>query len=184
MKKQNGMRPLDIVVLLKIAAIGPEEWQGKNLAQSLILSASEVSVSLRRSEYARLYNYENRTVFRQSLIEFLIYGLKYVFPQQPGAITVGMPTSHAAPVLADKFISETPFVWPDPDGTVRGQSIEPLYSTVPAACRLDKRLYNLLALTDALRTGGARIGREATEQLSYFLKLYADAPAITELSSH
>jgi hypothetical protein len=38
----------------------------------------------------------------------------------------------------------------------RGQAIEPLHPSVPYACRQDKRLYEMLALADALRIGRAR----------------------------
>ncbi len=41
-------------------------------------------------------------------------------------------------------------------GTVRGHSILPLYPSVPEAALKDKQLYELLALTDALRVGRAR----------------------------
>lgn len=150
------MRPLDIVVLLKIIALGQTEWLKKDLAEWLQISASEVSESLNRSEIAGLVDGTHRSVMRRSLLEFLQFGLRYVFPQQPGALVVGMPTAHSAPVLADSFVATEAYVWPDAFGSVRGQAIEPLYSTVPQACRQDARLYDLLALTDALRVGRAR----------------------------
>ena len=150
------MRPLDIVVLLKIIALGQTEWRKKDLAEWLQISASEVSESLNRSEIAGLVDQTHRKVMRRSLLEFLQYGLRYVFPQQPGAMVVGMPTAHSAPVLAHSFVATDTYVWPDAFGTVRGQAIEPLYSTVPQACRQDVRLYDLLALTDALRVGRTR----------------------------
>ena len=150
------MRPLDIVVLLKIIALGQTEWLKKDLAEWLQISASEVSESLNRSEIAGLVDGTHRSVMRRSLLEFLQFGLRYVFPQQPGALVVGMPTAHSAPVLAGSFVATEAYVWPDAFGSVRGQAIEPLYGTVPQACRHDKSLYDLLALTDALRVGRAR----------------------------
>jgi hypothetical protein len=156
MRKHNGIRPHDIVVLTKIVALGPANWYAKDIAHSLKISSSEVSESLYRSQYAGLIDGSKRWVFGQALLELLIHGLKYVFPQQPGAVTIGMPTAHSAPVLAEKLVFQESYVWPDPEGTVRGQAIEPLYSAVPAACRKDERLYNLLALVDALRVGKVR----------------------------
>lgn len=160
-KRHNGMRPLDVVVLLKIIALGgtplgETDWLKKDLAEWLQISASEVSESLNRSEIAGLVDGTHRSVMRRSLLEFLQFGLRYVFPQQPGAMVVGMPTAHSAPVLADSFVATEAYVWPDAVGTVRGQAIEPLYGTVPQACRQDRALYDLLALTDALRVGRAR----------------------------
>lgn len=162
------MRPHDIVVLTKIVALGPADWYAKDIANSLKISNSEVSESLYRSQYAGLIDGSKRWVSGQALLELLIYGLKYVFPQQPGAVTIGMPTAHSAPVLAEKLVFQESYVWPDPEGTVRGQAIEPLYKTVPAACREDRRLYNLLALVDALRVGKVReqnLAKDLLEQL-------------------
>jgi hypothetical protein len=150
------MRPLDIVVLLKIIALEQTDWLKKDLAEWLQISASEVSESLNRSEIAGLVDGTHRSVMRRSLLEFLQFGLRYVFPQQPGALVVGMPTAHSAPVLADSFVATEAYVWPDAFGSVRGQAIEPLYGTVPQACRHDASLYDLLALTDVLRVGRAR----------------------------
>ena len=52
--------------------------------------------------------------------------------------------------------SEEQYVWPYAHGKVLGQSIKPLYKTVPKACEKDFALYELLALTDALRIGKNR----------------------------
>ncbi|ADB40823.1 conserved hypothetical protein [Spirosoma linguale DSM 74] len=155
------MRPLDIVVLLKIVALEQSDrqegqWLKKNLAEWLQISASEVSESLNRSEIAGLVDATHRNVLRRSLLEFLQFGLRYVFPQRPGALVTGMPTAHSAPVLADYFVAADAYVWPDAFGSVRGQAIEPLYGTVPQACRQDPALYDLLALIDVLRVGRTR----------------------------
>jgi hypothetical protein len=48
-------------------------------------------------------------------------------------------------------------------GVSGGQSIEPLYRTVPWAARRDRSLYELLALIDGLRVGKAR-ERSLTEK--------------------
>jgi hypothetical protein len=156
MKKHNGMRPLDIVVLLKIVALDKQSWRKKDLAQWLEISGSEISESLNRSEIAGLVDGNHQQVFRRSLLDFLQFGLRYVFPQRPGELVPGMPTAHSAPVLRDRFVSSEVFVWPDPTGKVRGQAIEPLYHSVPQACRKDPALYDLLALADVMRTGRTR----------------------------
>jgi hypothetical protein len=57
------------------------------------------------------------------------------------------------------------FVWPFSKGTARGQSIIPLYKTVPAASQMDSELYELLALSDAVRVGNAREVKLAIEEL-------------------
>lgn len=47
-------------------------------------------------------------------------------------------------------------VWLDPEGTVRGEELEPLYRSVPRAARADAQLYEWLALVDAVGAGRTR----------------------------
>lgn len=61
--------------------------------------------------------------------------------------------------------NELPPVWPDPAGTVRGESFEPLHRAAPEAARRDPGLYELLALLDALRGGRARERKLARAEL-------------------
>jgi hypothetical protein len=49
-----------------------------------------------------------------------------------------------------------PTVWPDPLGDAYGPSLAPLHPTIPEACRLDEKLYDVLTLIDAVRVGAAR----------------------------
>ncbi len=164
------MRPHDIVVLLKIAAKGKSKWLMKDLAYELGISASEVTESLNRSEQAGLISGNKRMLMKLALLDFLKYGLKYVYPQHPGAMVRGMPTSHSAPPLNKIIVSQEPYVWPSAEGKVRGQAIEPLHPSVPLACLKDKHLYELLALTDALRVGRARERNIAIEELEKRIK--------------
>jgi predicted transcriptional regulator len=165
MKKHSGMRPHDIVVLLKIAAKGDCSWRMKDLATELSISASEVSESLHRSAYAGLISADKKNLMSMSLLEFLQYGLKYVYPQHPGSIVRGMPTAYSAPPFNKEIVSKEAIVWPFADGKVRGQSLEPLYPSVPKACLQDSALYELLVLVDALRIGKARERAMAMEEL-------------------
>ena len=156
MKKHNGMRPHDVVILLKIAAKSGEDWYMKDLSVELGISASEVSESLNRSAYAGLIAQNKKVLMKKSLLDFLENGLKYVYPVKPGAVLRGMPTAHSAPPLSNQIVSDEVYVWPHAKGTERGQSIEPLHSSVPEACKKDGRLYHLLTLVDALRVGKVR----------------------------
>lgn len=153
MKEHKGMRPQDIVILLKIISLQGKSWYNKNLASALRISNSEVSESLNRSSIAGLMKANKKRVQKERLLEFLVYGLKYVFPAVPGRLLRGMPTGYSAPVLNDVFIVDDPFIWPAKGKGTKGIAIEPLYHTVPEACREDALLYDLLSLTDALRTG-------------------------------
>jgi len=164
------MRPLDILVLLKIAAKGDSAWLNKDLAQELFISASEVTESLNRSLLAGFLNQDKKKLFKNALLEFLQHGLKYVFPQRPAGLTKGIPTAHSAPVAVQAFVSEDPFVWPDASGTVRGQAIEPLYPSVTKAIAQDNQLYDLLALCDMLRVGRVREEKFAAQKLTQLIK--------------
>lgn len=70
----------------------------------------------------------------------------------------GVPTAAAAEPLKSHFVDdgEPPPVWPYPEGTVRGLSFSPLYKSAPKAALLDSRLYQLLVLCDAIRSGRTR----------------------------
>ena len=166
MKKHNGMRPQDIVILLKIIALGEQTWQSKDLAASLHISASEVSESLRRSAYAGLFQRASAQVSRLALLDFLLYGLRFVFPCQPGVVVQGIPTAHCAPPLHDLIADGgVRYVWPAAGGSVKGQAIEPLYPGAVLAAMKDPNLYELLALADALRVGRARERELASQEL-------------------
>ena len=170
------MRPQDVVVLLKLISL-QQQFADTNeaeyvrqtnqgyLAVSLGLSQSEISGSLRRSRLAGLVDETKKQVYRQNLLDFLFFGLAYVFPAAPGAVVRGMPTAHSAPPLKQIIVSDEPYVWPDQEGEERGQAIAPLYAKVPYAARQDPLLYELLTLVDALRVGRAREVKLAREKL-------------------
>ncbi|MCB0836501.1 MAG: hypothetical protein KDE26_07375 [Bacteroidetes bacterium] len=167
MRKHNGMRPQDVVILLKIVILGDTPWRYSDIAQSLHISQSEVAEALNRSKQARLVDSSKKRVFRASFIEFLTYGLKYVFPAQPGALVRGIPTAHSARPLSEMLVSDRDaFVWPSAVGNVRGQAIIPLYPSIIKAIRKDPQLYEMLALLDAVRIGHAREQKIAIEELS------------------
>jgi len=165
MKKHNGMRPQDIVILLKIAAKRNTGWYMKDLSVELGISASEVSESLNRSAVAGLISQDKKQLMKQSLKEFLEYGIRYVYPVQAGAVVRGMPTAHSAEPLSKEIVSKEAYVWPWAKGNQRGQAIEPLHSSVPEACHRDERLYRMLALVDALRAGRSREREMAANML-------------------
>jgi len=150
------MSPLDVVVLLKIISMDDQPWTQMTLADTLFMSQSEISKSFARSKYAGLLDSSGKNVRRLALMEFLQYGITYVYPQQPGAVVRGVPTAHSVAPLSEVIQSTEPYVWPSGKGTLRGQSIIPLYPTVVDAVKIDSKLHELLALVDALRVGKAR----------------------------
>ncbi len=164
------MRPQDVAVLLKIAALGDRSWLARDLAAALHLSSAEVSNSLKRSALAGLIDASKRRVASQALLDFLQHGLPYVFPARPGGVVRGVPTAHSAPPLRSRFMSDEAYVWPSAKGEERGHEIPPLYPGAVAASLGDPELHALLALTDALRVGRVRERAEAAKELAKRLK--------------
>jgi hypothetical protein len=179
------LRPQDVVVLLKLVASGPQKWTYVKLGKELSMSPSQVFRSVDRAGTARLldaftippppsqgatrvyqalYSRPNRS----NLKEFLVHGVKYVFPVQRGGLTRGLPTADAAPPLshqlAQNFLAMP--VWPHAEGAVVGAEFSPLYKNVPTAAMRDPKLYELLALVDAIRDGRARETEIAVRELA------------------
>ncbi len=165
MRKHNGMRPQDIAVLLKIIAIGNSDWQLAILSNTLKISISEISESLNRSRIAGLIDYNKKIINRQSLLEFLEYGVRYVFPQQPGALARGIATAHSHTFMKNVFVSELNYVWADPKGDIMGLMIEPFYPKQVEAAKEDVEFYKLLALVDTIRVGKVREIKVAVNEL-------------------
>ena len=167
MKKHNGMRPQDIVVLLKILSINKSDWKSLDIANEILLSPSEVSEALNRCKIAKLVDSQKRKVNKNSFSEFLIYGLKYVFPVEPGALVKGIPTAHSASPVKELITSGGDiYVWPFAKGNQRGQALEPLYKTLPQIATKDSRFYELLAIVDTIRVGRTREVKIAIDELN------------------
>jgi len=159
----------DVVVALKLCT-GNTGASYAALGRDLGMSASEVHAAVRRLAKARLVMPGSKQIRGEPLAEFLIHGVPYAFPAtQKKEQTCGMLTAWAAPVMGRRFIvgSGDPAgpVWPDPKGDVQGTYVSPLYPSVPHAARVDKKLYDLLALVDALRIGRARERQFARQEI-------------------
>ena len=152
------MRPQDVVVLLKIA-IAPYNWMGKDLATDLFLSPAEISYSLQRSAQTHLLDPSRKLVMRNTLLEFIQYGLPHAFPAVRGPLAVGIPTAYSSPAIASRLMMNDrteKIVWAYPAGDARGEAISPLYPNAVKAALKDSELYELLALVDVMRIGRVR----------------------------
>lgn len=167
------MRPQDLVILLKKITYKGRKLLNGQVAKELGISASEVSEALERCRNARLVDSSKKRVNILALEEFLIHGLKYVFPVQPQSIVRGIATAISASPLKEKIVSgKEQYVWPEAGGDMRGMAITPLYKTVPSAVAKDEMLYKLLALADTLRIGRAREVEIAKVELRSILADY------------
>ena len=171
MKKHNGMRPQDIVVLLKIISMKNDNWRNIDLANELQISPSEISEALNRCKIAKLIDSRKRKVHLNSFKEFIIYGLKYVFPAEPGPMVKGIATAHSASPIKEHIMQgKDLYVWKFARGNIRGQAIEPLYRTLPEACQKDDFFYELLVIIDTIRIGRVREIEIAKQELNKRLK--------------
>ena len=111
---QVVMRPHDIAVLLKIVSNGDNPWYQKPMSEELMISQSEFSKSIRRSSYANLTDASGRKIRKLALMDFLEKGISYAFPQRPGALVRGIPTSHSASPLKEQIQSCLLYTSPSP----------------------------------------------------------------------
>ncbi len=167
MRLQYGVKSQDILILLKIVCWRDQEWRSLDLARELKLSPAEVCMALERARRVGFLDPQKQSVMKAPFLEFLLHGVKYVFPAEPGPLCRGIATAHSAAPLANRIVSEEndQYVWPHDEGEVRGQAITPLYATAPGAALRDPRLYEFLALIDALRVGRARERNIAAQEI-------------------
>jgi len=162
-----SLRSRDVLVALKLASSPETGSTFAELAAGIGLATSAVHRSIKRLEEARLVDSQARRPREEELLEFLIHGVKYSFYGRLGGIVRGIPTAHGAEPLSSVMRgTDLPPVWPDPHGTVRGQALNPLDPIAPLAAGRDDRLYELLALVDAVRIGQARERSLAAEMLA------------------
>lgn len=139
--RSGGVSGLDLAALLAVVAKGRSPWRTADLARELDAPALEVSLGLERARRVGLIDEEKRRVLKEPLLEFLVHGLRYVFPAEIGSSCRGFATAQ----LAGRY------VWPARDGDATGRALTPLDSA--AARAADVSLRELLGLVDVLRVG-------------------------------
>jgi biotin operon repressor len=185
----NGMKSQDLVVLLKLVSLQEQEGQFdpgqpqagfhsddpysvRSLEALLGISKTEINASIKRSLSSGLAIKDRDSgranPNRRNLNNFIVHGMKFVFPAKPGAMTRGIPTAFAAPMLKGLLVSggEYIYVWPFAGGSDMGQSVTPLFRSVPEAVQKDDGLYEYLSLVDAIRLGNQREAGLAGDRLS------------------
>jgi hypothetical protein len=158
----------DVVLLLKLTHQSPD-WTVRTLESETTIPRSVVQRSLKRLWEAGLFDRRRRTANVSQTEEFLIHGLKYVFPGSINGESRGFTTAWAAKPLIEKVAARSndlPPVWPSAQGDTRGLALEPLHSSVVEAAKRDPLLREQLTLVDAIRIGDARIRGLAAEMLS------------------
>jgi DNA-binding Lrp family transcriptional regulator len=164
-----ALKPQDVYVVLKLVAAGSRRAPYSQLALELVMSPSEVHACVKRAQASHLLHgpgLQNRPNIA-ALEEFLVHGLKYVFPAERGELTRGVATSYGAAPLRSVIASGSdPIpVWPYESGKQRGVAFAPLYKTAPIAALRDESFYEYLVLVDALRDGRIRERKIAETEL-------------------
>ena len=167
--QQIALKPQDLFVLLALISRGGDSASYPELAKQTGLAASAVHSAIRRAAAAGLVAYRDRrpVLLKPQLREFVLHGAKFAFPAVHGRLTRGVPTGYAAAPLNTVIApsSDPPPVWPHKGGGTRGVALAPLYPSAPDAALRDEKLYALLALFDALRSGQARERNVAQKML-------------------
>lgn len=156
----------DVVVLAALMDKRGEAESYQELGRRVCLSASETHAVVKRLQTAALLTSDCR-VLKRNAIEFLVHGLRYLFPFRPiGGVARGLATSYAAPVARGAFATTGSIsVLNCASGETMGQPFDPLYETAPEAARNDGTLYDRLAFFDMLRGGRLRERQFANSKL-------------------
>lgn len=156
MPSQPTLRPFDVAVALRLVLVPEDRYEP--MAMALATSTSAVHRSVARLQHAGICGPGSRTVRADSLIEFLVHGVRYAFPAVHGPERQGLPTACAHPDVAGALGGEEQvraLVWPMEGGSMRGESLVPLFNGVTKVAARDARLHQLLACVDVLRIGTA-----------------------------
>lgn len=162
--------PFDLVVALRLTA--PAGTLGQ-MAEELGVVPSQVHAAIGRLEAAGLVRPGARATNTRALVELLVHGVRYVFPATKGPITSGIPTAYSAPPLSADVDAPDVVVWPAPmhPAAVQGFGVAPLYPAAPALIERSPAMYQLLAITDALRLSDPRARVSARERLAQLLEV-------------
>ena len=167
--RQWVLKPQDLAVALKLVSLQGAKFAYAALGQSMHLSPFEAHAAIQRLQAAKLVVKRANTVrpIVPALRSFVLHGAPYAYPPVRGEITIGFETAHSAPPLRGRVqaSAEAVWVWPHAQGPTRGEALLPLYENLPLAAVADPKLYEMLALFDALRAGQARERKLAAKML-------------------
>jgi hypothetical protein len=165
----GGLLPVDLLVVMKLAAHDGEPASVRQLEDELGLSKSAVANSLHRLTALALVKVEGPARHRVNkllLRDCLEHAVRWIAPAHVGDFELGLPTAHAAEMFTSKLTGDDdPVVMPLPHGPMRGRAVSPVHPLAPAAAARDPKLHRLLAAVDALRIGRARDRDVAAEEL-------------------
>lgn len=175
------LKPQDVMIALKTVAMNQRHWKYSEAALELHMSPSEVHAGVRRLKKCSLLTelrmdtgsgvVKMHLPDTANLKEFLRYGIRYVFPAVFGEPAAGVPTSYGVAHLFEGYGGGESYipVWELEGGDYKGVSLKPLYPSAAKAGISDFALYELLALTDAVRSGSEKLREFAWQKLNLLL---------------
>jgi hypothetical protein len=161
MSLQPVLKPQDVIVAIKLAVNPDTSFTYARAAFELGLQPSRIHASVGLIQLSRLGAgpaIQQLTINRLRLADTLIYGVPTIFPAKVGAMSRGMRTAEINEIVPGHFspTDEMAYVWPDPNGKVRGVSVTPLHPCVLVAASNDSKVKGLLIAIDVCRTAAAR----------------------------
>lgn len=187
MLKAESLKPQDVLVACKLYSYeeAATDYTYFRLGKEVGLSPSEAHASVERCKRAQLLT-ASSAINRRNLRDLLVVAVPRIYYPTRGGLACGTLTSLFAPPLANKIAPSTtavvPVVWPG-SGRDRGESLSPVYSTVPMACAADPLLYEVLALVDVIRVGTAAEKVAAVSLLDKMLSARRGARATVDKAS-
>ena len=156
-----SLKPQDTLLLIKYWSLNQKNQRlsVREIAESTSISPGEVSKSSKRLIASRLAVERSGLVFAEkgAVVEWLNFGVRYMYPQVHTGYGRGLATSWSCPILHSEVVSPSPaIVWPLPGGDVEGELVQPMHGSVPAAAREDELLYRAFSLIEVIRGGKPR----------------------------
>ncbi len=155
----------DLLIAFHLAGTPKKTLAEMGLA--LGMSVGEVHKAVGRLQMSQLLLHGSRTVHLPHLIEFAVHGARFAFPPVYGGKARGIPTAQSVAPLNEHLVAPAPeeaLVWKHPEGTLRAQTLDPIYPSALQAALADPELYRKLAILDGIRVGSARV-REISKDL-------------------
>lgn len=167
------LKPQDTLITLKYWSVRRAKISLglRDLAQSLGVSAGEVSKGIKRCISAKLMVERDGAFYSETgaLLEWLSYGVRFALPKQEAGFGRGMATAWNCPLVKTELVPPNPgYVWSVAGGDSEGVVLEPIHPSAPFAASRDELVYQALALVDVIRIGKPRelqIARDALKQL-------------------
>ena len=164
------LKPQDVVVACKLFALGDAGWPLRRLAGSLSISTGEAHNAVERCRSSGVIGSPRGklNVSRRRLFELITVAVPQVYYAVRGSVETGVPAAMHAEPLEGVFSLDkrlVPLIWPSEMGKVEGESLLPLYPTVPRAIQHDPILHRILALVDVVRVAETKDRRLATDLL-------------------